>query len=1195
MHITNLIHKTLLTMKQLRFFVFLTLLIGMVIPRNVHAQNTLNTQGHYKGVIQVKFTPNQTQKLRQMLNLSADAAGKMKSSSTNRVVKTGFQEMDRNNQQFRVHTMKRVFRPAGKFEQKHIAAGLHLWYELKFDPEIDVQSVLKAYQNLDAIEVATPLSKVDIPNMEEAYMSETETQKKETTSPVTAGFPNDPVYTKQWHYHNTGQSNGTPGIDIDLEKAWDIEKGDSRVIVAVTDHSIDPNHEDLKGNMWVNPGEIAGNNIDDDNNGFVDDVHGYDFVLNTGTLAGTDRHGIHVAGTIAAETNNGIGVAGIAGGTGNDDGVRIMSIGVFANRGSGGFAEGYVYAADNGAVISQNSWNRSSGIDDTVTAQRAAIDYFIANAGGTDKAMNGGVVIFSMGNDRSERETHHAIYEPVIAVCATDRNDERASYSNIGNWASVSAPGGDAMYQYEPEGIWSTMPNNTYSYLRGTSMAAPHVSGLAALLVSNNYGTITPLQVREIIEGTTEFIDFKNAGIEGKLGAGRINAYEALRVAENMHIPISVKAQNITTTSATISWKSLASDTNFEAVFKKSSDTSWDSATTSGTTTNLSNLEEGQWYDVKVRSVQDGVTSPYSAVFTFITKVASLPTPSGLTVSNVEETTADLTWIRPDNVLAYDIQHRVVGTNDWKTFRVHIGNKAQLTELYPKTQYEVQIKAIHGAVSSAFSTSQVFLTTYTQCGEIEPWQPIEYPVNGTKVAYKGKIWANTWWAGPNDVPGTGPWRGQGNCPTGNENQPPTVSITQPTDQQVFEQETLTAITLSANASDPDGTISSIQFEANGTTLAPGNNLSWLPPTFGAYTIKVTATDDKGATATSQITITVREKTNNQPPTVSITTPTNGQVFEQETLTAITLSANASDPDGTIDTIQFEANGTTLTQGNNINWTPIAFGDYTIKVTATDDMAATTTDQINITIQQKTDNQPPTVSITQPTNQQVFEQEVLTAITLSANASDPDGTIDTIQFEADGTTLTQGNNLNWLPPAFGDYTIKVTVTDNKGATATSQVTITVKKTTTGGDCNGIAPWDPSTIYPSDGGVQVSYNGSIYENKWWTQNNIPGTGGSWGPWELIGPCATTITSDSFITVFPTPAKETLQIVLNNTQKNNRIKITLYPISGKGMQMLLNKKMIIGTHHITHTVSSLPKGIYILKTENGNQIETKKIVIE
>ncbi len=1184
-------------MKHQSLFMLLVFILGVAISYQTYAQNSILIREQRQGVIQIKFKSNQTKRLQQMLIASADVSGKMMNTKTGTVIKTGFPKMDQNNEQFDVGSMKRIFRPAGKFEQKHIESGLHLWYEIKFDPKINLNSVIKAYQDIDEIEVVNPVAKVKAPSLKEDSTTTFSTENKTTTS--ISSFPNDPIYTKQWHYHNTGQSNGTPGVDIDLERAWEIEKGDSRVIVAVTDHSIDPNHEDLKGNMWVNTAEIAGNNIDDDNNGFIDDVHGYDFLLNTGTLAGTDRHGNHVAGTISAETNNGIGVAGIAGGSGNDDGVRIMSIGVFNSGGSGGFAEGYVYAADNGAVISQNSWNRSSDVDNTVTAQRAAIDYFIANAGGSDKAMNGGVVIFSMGNDSAERETHHATYEPVIAVCATDRNDERSSYSNIGDWASVSAPGGNAMYPSEPEGVWSTLPNNTYSYLRGTSMAAPHVSGLAALLVSNNYGNITPLQVREIIEGTTEFIDFKNTGIEGKLGVGRINAYEALRITENMHIPILVRAQNMTTNSATINWKSLLSDTNFEIVYKKFSDSSWNSATAMGTTSNLTNLEEGEWYDVKVRSVYSGVTSPYSAVFTFITKVESLQVPSGVVVSNIEETTSDLTWIRPDNVLAYDIRYKTISSSNWDTFRINIGNTAQLTELYPKTEYEVQIKAIHGTIESSYSSSQTFITTYTKCGEIELWQPKDYSVNGTEVAYKGVIYTNSWWAGPSDIPGTnGPWKRQGDCPTGNENQPPTVHITQPNDGQIFEQETLTAITLSANASDSDGTIASIQFQANGTNLAQGNNISWLPSAFGNYIIKVTATDDKGATTTNQISITINEKNSNQPPIVSISQPNDGQVFEQETLTAITLSANASDPDGIITSTQFEVNNTLLTQGNNISWTPTTFGDYTIKVTATDDKGITATHQVSITIQQKTDNQPPTVNISQPTEGQIFEQEVLTAISLSANASDPDGTIDTIQFEINDVALIQGNNISWTPTAFGDYTIKVTVTDDKGAMATHQVTITIKNINTGGDCNGIPAWDSTRVYPSEGGVQVSHNNNIYENKWWTQNNEPGTGEAWGPWDLIGPCTNSFSaleasqSEDF-SISPNPVQDILHIQIT---KNNQDppKITLYDLRGEYQVELNTINLKHGANQVSYDISSLSKGLYLLKIERNGQYYTKKIII-
>ena len=329
-----------------------------------------------------------------------------------------------------------------------------------------------------------------------------------------------------------GQNNGTIGSDISLTEAWTIETGDSSVIVAINDGGVDWRHEDLAGNMWVNPGEIPGNNIDDDNNGYIDDIYGYDFALDR-PLFLLDYHGTHVAGIVAAETNNGIGVAGVAGGSGNNDGVRIMSCAVFCNVGffntSGGFEEAFTYAADNGAVISQNSWTYDT-MDIFEQSTLDAIDYFIAEAGSPLAPMDGGVVFFSTGNSGESGQWWPGCYEPVVAVAATNNNDVKTIYSNYDTWVDISAPGGEYENDEAPvlTGILSTLPNDEYGFDKGTSVACPHVSGVAALIVSHYTGNITPQEVIDRLINTTDPIDSLNPNFMGQLGSGRLNAYAAL-------------------------------------------------------------------------------------------------------------------------------------------------------------------------------------------------------------------------------------------------------------------------------------------------------------------------------------------------------------------------------------------------------------------------------------------------------------------------------------------------------------------------------------------------------------------------------------------------------------------------------------------------------------------------------------------
>jgi subtilisin family serine protease len=427
-------------------------------------------------------------------------------------LKTGKLAFDNALVQCKASEMKRVFRPVGSaYEAKHRKYGLDLWYEVKFDETTDVNLALSELTALKEVTISEPVYK----KMNIGYENNAMENMEVLTLP---SAPNDPRFVDQWHYNNTGQTGGTPGADISLIEAWGIETGNNQIIVAVTDGGIDVNHEDLAVNMWVNVNEIPGNGIDDDNNGFIDDINGYGFGDDTGTIP-ADQHGTHVGGTIAAVNNNGVGVAGVAGGDGSGDGVRLMSLAAFGQTSTGNFEGTYVYAADNGAVISQNSWGYTqAGVFEQVVLD--AIDYFIAEAGfdalgNPNGPMQGGLVVFAAGNSGSFSDFYPGFYDPVLAVGGTDHNDDQYNNSNRGPWVDVAAPAVNVL---------STLPNNQYGIFTGTSMACPHVSGLAGLIVSRNIGAITADQVRFLIEQTTDPLP----GLEF-LGSGRINAFAALQ------------------------------------------------------------------------------------------------------------------------------------------------------------------------------------------------------------------------------------------------------------------------------------------------------------------------------------------------------------------------------------------------------------------------------------------------------------------------------------------------------------------------------------------------------------------------------------------------------------------------------------------------------------------------------------------
>jgi len=528
-------------MKRIFTLLFAILLISSV---SFAQQRVVNADGNYENVIRVKISKKAVKQFENMHQIEVNTKNIISKDSRGNV-KTNIKNLDMKNTQYNAIEYKRVFRYAGKFEQRHIEFGLNQWYEISFNSKSSVNELIKAYAEAEDVLHAVPVSKKSLTGI----------PTNETKS--LSGAPNDPKFSDQWHYENTGQNGGTPGSDISLLQAWELETGNSNVIVAVEDGGIDVDHPDLIGNMWINTGEIAGNGSDDDNNGYVDDINGYNFGDGQGTIT-QDDHGTHVSGTIAAETNNGIGVSGIAGGSGNNDGVRIMSCQVFGSSSQGGFAEAFVYAADMGAHISQNSWG-GGGEDQSIND---AIDYFIANGGSAGSPMQGGVVIVAAGNDdyESGNGIWPAAYPNAIAVAATNCKDEKSYYSNYGTWVDISAPGGELISSNtDPTAIHSTYGSAGYGVMQGTSMACPHVSGVAALIVSRFAGSITPAEVRTRLIDNTDNIDAQNSGYLGKLGSGRLNAFASLGGTvvvdtEAPTTPSGLASSNITENSVVLNW-----------------------------------------------------------------------------------------------------------------------------------------------------------------------------------------------------------------------------------------------------------------------------------------------------------------------------------------------------------------------------------------------------------------------------------------------------------------------------------------------------------------------------------------------------------------------------------------------------------------------------------------------------------------
>jgi subtilisin family serine protease len=343
--------------------------------------------------------------------------------------------------------------------------NIQLW---KIPPTLTVEKVISTYSTDQRIQFIEP-------NYIENQLA--------SVAPVSASLPippNDPALGLQWALNNTGQTGGTPNADINAPEALGILQGRgwltarSSVVVGVIDTGVDYNHPDLINNIWTNPGEIAGNGVDDDRNGYIDDVHGWDFFSNDNTPLDMHGHGTHVSGIIAADTNNNIGIAGVAYNT-----TKIMPLQIFNSNGSAtstfNIVAAIAYATANGADLTNNSWGGggySNAIYTAIQSAGIANKLFVAAAGN-----------YTSNNDTSPFYPANYSLNNIISVASTDDKDLLSNFSNYGlTTVDLSAPGSSIFSTLSSTNIFS--PGN-YGYLSGTSMAAPHVSGAAALILAS--------------------------------------------------------------------------------------------------------------------------------------------------------------------------------------------------------------------------------------------------------------------------------------------------------------------------------------------------------------------------------------------------------------------------------------------------------------------------------------------------------------------------------------------------------------------------------------------------------------------------------------------------------------------------------------------------------------------------------------
>ena len=479
--------------------------------------------------------------------------------------------------------------------------GLHRWFTVSFDESMPVSQMaerMAEMKSVDAVQYNSFLEPIRSEKVAEFIPAPATKASGETN------VFDDPYLNHQWNLVNTGDKtvakNAVEGADVGVRDAWKLTAGDPSVVVAVFDCAVNSMHEDLKDALWTNTGEVKANNKDDDGNGFIDDVYGFNFVGCTktdGVYKGKvldwtkgSGHGTHVAGIIGAVNGNGVGVSSIAGGTGSNDGVRLMSCQIFNGNSTASdsqSAAAFIYAADNGACIAQCSYGNSypldnddiyinggdykfSGSNVKVTGsplENAALQYFLDPANSNHPSMEGNIAVFAAGNHKHPYSSYPGALPYVISVTAFGADYLPGGYTNYGPGSKIAAPGGE----YTDENNYGTMILSTgvsnaaqsapsingdrsYVYMQGTSMACPHVSGVIALGISyaKKLGKkftreeLTSLLLTSVNDmdpyctGSKQYYDLSSYSwttlgldrFKGQMGTGAVDAWKFLMAVE---------------------------------------------------------------------------------------------------------------------------------------------------------------------------------------------------------------------------------------------------------------------------------------------------------------------------------------------------------------------------------------------------------------------------------------------------------------------------------------------------------------------------------------------------------------------------------------------------------------------------------------------------------------------------------------
>ena len=553
---------------------------------------------------------------------------KLDENSTRKIIEGGFNEI---SGELLDGLQATSFTPAIPATPKNAEVarkyGLHQWFTIGFDEQIKPEAVAAKVaksamvRSVQYNRLIQPIRTGDVQPFVPQPMTRAEGD---------SGFPfNDPFAEHQWNLHNDGSIKGSvAGADVGVKDAWRLTGGDPSVVVAVFDCAVAYRHEDLADAVWKNQGEMDGESgVDDDGNGFIDDKYGFNFVncfaINSdyvnGKLDGNAQtavkgqplnsnkgtgHGTHVAGIIGATNGNGKGVSSIAGGTGNGDGVRLMTCQIYEGSSycvDAQAAAAFIYAADNGACIAQCSYgnykiitsdfdyiNGTEDIDGS-PLENAALRYFLDPANSNHESLEGNIAVFASGNHSNPYSSYPGALPYVLSVTAFGNNYLPGGYTNYGPGCKIAAPGGEygnikgdysgmilstgvsAAASPSPGVVTEKGENKNYVYMQGTSMACPHVSGVVALGISyakklgkkftreemtslllssvNDLDSFNKGGTREFIksnvDGTKETVQIDMNRYKGQMGTGAVDAWKFLMAIEGTPSVIAAVGEKV--------------------------------------------------------------------------------------------------------------------------------------------------------------------------------------------------------------------------------------------------------------------------------------------------------------------------------------------------------------------------------------------------------------------------------------------------------------------------------------------------------------------------------------------------------------------------------------------------------------------------------------------------------------------------